>query len=81
MVEEINLEPFVDLFPLITSRRIEITGRAESPDFEGMADGKSFGVELTEIRDHEYTDEYLAEVFRIAAKKSASYSKHGDFNN
>jgi hypothetical protein len=34
---------------------------------------------LTEIRDHHEVGDYLAEVFRMASKKSVSYSQHGHF--
>ncbi|UHD45478.1 hypothetical protein LUX29_21225 [Aureimonas altamirensis] len=80
MVEEMHLESFVDAFPLVTGRVIEITDRGESPDFEALIEGEPIGIELTEIRDLDDAGDYLAEVYRIASKKSASYAKHGHFD-
>lgn len=80
MVEEMNLEPFVESFPLITGRRVEITDRGESPDFEALIDGKRVGIELTEVRDHGDIGDFLSEVYRIASKKAASYRQHGHFD-
>jgi hypothetical protein len=50
-----------------------------SPDAIIGLDGKPFGVELTEIRDVEDADGYVDEAYRIAEKKSASYSRRGLF--
>ena len=72
-IEEMNLEPFLDCFPVITSRTAELVGRGESPDFEALVDGRPMGIELTEIRDCAEPSDYLAEVYRIAAKKAASF--------
>lgn len=80
MVEEMHLESFVEAFPLVTGRTLEITDRGESPDFEALIDGEPIGIELTEIRDHDAAGDYLAEVYRIASKKSASYAQHGYFD-
>ncbi len=79
MAEEMNLEPFVEAYPLITGRSIEITGRGESPDFESLIEGKPFGIELTEIHNCHDAGDYLAEVSQIASKKSVSYGRHGHF--
>jgi hypothetical protein len=80
MAEEINLEPFVDAFPLITGRYIEIIGRGESPDFEALVDGDPIGIELTEIRYQAEVDDYVAEVYRLASKKAKSYHRHQRFS-
>lgn len=79
MVEEMNLEAFVDSYPLVTGRSLEIIGGGEAPDFEALIDGVPMGLELTEIRDADDPDDYLAEVFRIADKKASSYRRHGSF--
>src|SRR6516162_9292567 len=48
-----------------------------SPDCIIGLDGKAFGIELTEIWDTEDAQSYLDEAYRIAAKKSESYSRRG----
>jgi hypothetical protein len=56
-------------------------GRVEgSPDHIIGRDGKAFGVELTEIRGVEDAEGYVDEAYRIAAKKSKSYSRRGLFS-
>jgi hypothetical protein len=50
-----------------------------SPDAIVGRDGKPFGVELTEIRDAEDAESYIAEAYRLAEQKSASYSRRGLF--
>lgn len=50
-----------------------------SPDHIIGLDDKPFGIELTEIRDVEDAESYVAEAYRIAAKKSESYSRRGLF--
>lgn len=77
-LEQMNLEPFLDAFPLITGRNLEIIDRSESPDFEAMIDGVAMGIELTEIRADD-PDDYLSEVFRLADKKATSYRRAGVF--
>jgi len=44
--EEIALEPFIDVFPLITWRAIEIIGNSESPDFHALINGEPYGIEV-----------------------------------
>jgi hypothetical protein len=79
MAEEMNLEAFTEAFPLATGRTIEIVDSGESPDFEALLDGTLVGLELTEIRNHDYPDDYLSEVFRLASQKSASFQRHERF--
>jgi hypothetical protein len=58
-------------------------GKAEqiegSPDAIVGREGKPLGVELTEICDVDDAESYVAEAYRLAEKKSASYSRRGLF--
>jgi hypothetical protein len=50
-----------------------------SPDHIIGLDGKPLGVELTEIRDAEHAQGYVDEAYRLASKKSESYSRRDIF--
>jgi hypothetical protein len=84
-VEESVLEQFLGPLLMLTGREITdawecIAEKVEgSPDYIIGLDGKPFGIELTEIRDAEDAEGYLEEAFRLAFKKSESYSRRGIF--
>jgi hypothetical protein len=75
----------VDAFSSVAGWNItdDWDGEAEqiegSPDAIVGRDGRPFGVELTEIRDTEDAESYIAEAYRLAERKSASYSRRGLF--
>src|SRR4051794_19143059 len=85
MVEEAVLEQLLDAFSLITDRTLtdEREGDAVrvegSPDFIIGLDGKPFGIELTAIMGVDDAWDYVDEAFRLASRKSQSYSKRGIF--
>jgi hypothetical protein len=79
--EETALEPFSESFPLITGRTIEVMEKSESPDFKIKIDDAPFGLEVTEIRDCDEENDYLSEVYRIAARKDKSYRSRKIFEN
>ena len=84
-IETDILEQVLDAFSSVVGWNVtdEWDGEAEkvegSPDHIIGLDGKPFGIELAEIRDVEDADGYLDEAYRIAAKKSESYSRRGLF--
>jgi hypothetical protein len=51
-----------------------------SPDFIIGLDGQPFGVELTEIREVGDAWDYVAEAYRLASRKSESYSRRQMFH-
>src|SRR5580658_6020822 len=84
-IENMVLDQLLDSLPIITDRAVteEWEGDARkvegSPDFIIGLDGKAFGIELTEIRDAEDVKSYVDEAYRLASKKSESYSRRGIF--
>lgn len=80
MVEEMNLEPFLNAYPDVTGCSVEVAGKSESPDFEVLIDERPTGLELTEIRSCEDAYEYVDEVYRLASKKAKSYRSNGIFD-
>ena len=85
MVEDDLLDQVLDSLSVITSRTVteDWDGEAEqvegSPDFIIGMDGKPLGIELTEIRGVDDAWDYVEEAYRLASKKSASYSRRGIF--
>jgi hypothetical protein len=79
------LDQLLDSFPIITGRTPtdEWNDHAEkvegSPDHIIGLDGKAFGIELTEIRDAGNAWGYVDEAYRLASKKSDSYTLRGIF--
>jgi hypothetical protein len=79
-IEDMVLDQLLDFLLILTGRAVteEWEGVAEkvegSPDHIIGLDGKPFGVELTEIRDAEDAQGYVDEAYRLASKKSESYS-------
>jgi len=78
------LEQLLDSFPIITGRTpTDEWDHAEkvegSPDHIIGLDGKTFGIELTEIRDAADAWGYVDEAYRLASKKSDSYTRRGVF--
>jgi hypothetical protein len=78
MVEEMMMEPFLDSYPYLTGRTVEIISQGESPDFLAFIDGREMGIELTQIHA-ETPGDYLDEVVRLVLKKEAIYDQHGVF--
>ena len=84
-IEAMILDQLLDSLPIVTGRTVteEWEGEAEkvegSPDQIIGLDGKAFGIELTEIRDAEDTESYVDEAYRLASRKSDSYSRRGIF--
>jgi hypothetical protein len=84
-IETDILEQILDTFSGVIGWNVtdEWDGEAEkvegSPDHIIGLDGKPFGIELTEVRDAEDAESYFDEAYRIAAKKSESYSRRGLF--
>jgi hypothetical protein len=84
-IENMILDQLLDSLPIITRRAVteEWEGVAEkvegSPDHIISLDGKPFAIELTEIRDAEDAEGYVEEAYRLASKKSESYSRRGIF--
>jgi hypothetical protein len=79
MAEEMMMEPFLDSYPRLTGRTVEIISQGESPDFLALIDGRETGIELTKIHA-ETPDDYLDEVIRLALKKETSYDQRGVFS-
>jgi hypothetical protein len=84
-VETDTFEQVLDAFSDVIGWNVldEWEGDAEqvegSPDRIIGLDGRAFGIELAEIRDVEDAGSYIDEAYRIAAKKSESYSRRGLF--
>lgn len=79
LVEQMELEPFLDSYPRLTGKTVEIIGRGSpSPDFIALVDSRETGIELTEIHA-ETPDAYLEEVIRLALKKESTYEQSGVF--
>jgi len=84
-IEDMVLDQLLDSLLILTGRAVteEWEGVAEklegSPDHIIGLDGKPFGIELTEIRDVEDAQGYVDEAYRLASKKSESYSRRGIF--
>jgi hypothetical protein len=85
MVEEMILDQVLDSFPTITGRTVtdewndaavQVEG---SPDFIIGIDGKAFGLELTEICGVGDAWGYVDEAYRLASRKSESYSRRQIF--
>src|SRR5689334_3899708 len=85
MVERSVLDQVLDSFPIITGRTVtdewddDATQVDDSPDFIIGLDGKAFGIELTQIRGQDDAWDYIAEAYRLAARKSESYTRRGIF--
>ena len=85
MVEEVILEQVLDSYPIITDRVVtdDWEGEAEqvegSPDHIVGFDGRPFGIELTEIRGVEDAWDYVEEAYRLASRKSDSYTRRRIF--
>src|SRR5258708_40175073 len=78
IAEEMTMESFLDAFPRVTGRSIEITDQGETPDFVALVDGRQTGIELTEIRAGSPED-YVDEVGRLSLKKETTFEKMGGF--
>lgn len=76
------LDAFVKSYELITGRRLSDVDSSESPDFLAVLDGRSVGLEVSELRlaADEDPDDYVAEAWRIAEKKDDSYRRHSRFS-
>lgn len=85
MIEDMVLEQLLDSFPIITGRtptdewHDHVEKVEGSPDHIIGRDGKAFGIELTEIRDADDAWGYVDEAYRLASKKSDSYTRRGIF--
>ena len=84
-VEDDVLDQALDAFSSVAGWNVTDDWDGEAVRIEGSPDaivgrdGKPFGVELTEIRDAEDAESYIAEAYRLAEQKSASYSRRGLF--
>jgi hypothetical protein len=85
MVQDDLLEQILDSYPVITGRTVteewegDATQVEGSPDYIIGLDGKPFGIELTEIQGTHDAWDYVAEGYRLAAKKNKSYRRRGIF--
>jgi hypothetical protein len=85
MVEQMMLDQLLGSFPVITGRTLteewvgEATQVEGSPDFILGLNGQPFGIELTEIRGRDDAWDYVNEAYRLAARKSESYSRRQMF--
>lgn len=75
------LDAFVESHTLITGRAFAEIKPGESPDFTTVMEGRPVGLEVSELWLSEETAgwDYVAEAWRIAEKKNASYRRHGCF--
>jgi hypothetical protein len=78
LAEQMIMEAFVDSFPRVTGRHIEIVGQSETPDFVALVEGAERGIELTEIRA-DTPERYLEEVVRLALKKEDIFQRNDVF--
>lgn len=80
-IESDLLDAFVESQTLITGRAITYIDTGESPDFVASMDGRAVGLEVTELRLDDETSgwDYVAEAWRIAAKKDSTYRRHERF--
>lgn len=85
MWENMILDQVLDSLPMITGRTVtdEWEGEAEqidgSPDHILGLDGKPLGIELTEVRNVDDAQGYVDEAYRLALKKSDSYTRRDIF--
>ena len=79
MGEEAILEAFEAAYPQITGRDLVEVTKSESPDFLVVLGEENVGLEISEIRNCEDVDDYLAEVWRLADQKNNSYKRRGLF--
>ena len=84
-IENMVLDQLLDSFPIVTGRTVTDDWDDDAKKVEGSPDhiigldGKAFGIELTEIRGAEDSHCYVDEAYRIASRKSESYSRRGIF--
>ena len=84
-IEHMVLDRLLDAFPDITGRTLTEDWVGEASKIEGSPDhiigldGAPFGVELTEIRGAGDAWDYVAEAYRLAARKSESYTRRDLF--
>ena len=74
MAEEMMMEPFLDSYPRLTGRTVEIISQGESPDFLALIDGRETGIELTKIHA-ETPDDYLDEFRQDGSSAHGSESR------
>jgi hypothetical protein len=80
-IENMVLDQLLDSLTIITDRAVADEWKGDAKQIEGSPDciigldGKAFGIELTEIRDAEDVESYVDEAYRLASKKSESYSR------
>lgn len=84
-IERVVLDDVVETLSEVAGWNVtdDWNGEAEqlegSPDAIVGRDGKPFGIELTEIRGAADAESYINEAYRIAERKSESYSRRGLF--
>jgi hypothetical protein len=80
-IESELLDAFVESHMSITGRTISEIEPGESPDFSARMDNQTVGFEVSELRLDDETSgwDYVAEAWRIAEKKDASYRRHNRF--
>ncbi|MXY33768.1 MAG: hypothetical protein F4186_09920 [Boseongicola sp. SB0676_bin_33] len=75
------LDAFAESSALITGRVSSEFKPGESPDFTAVLEGRSVGLEVSELRLSDETSgwHYVNEAWRISKKKDASCRRHGRF--